>query len=153
MDTLVSGSDSNTDDDHEGGLQLVEPIDDETEFGNIELEDLVLLEGPQQILQLILQEQVDDFMKEEITDADNYADWIKWVSDAEQGKQAISEVANCAEVLVLLQVQQMDSSLFPNSFKEQLLFSDDRKANSRWEEICQKIRVDQSLDEEKGQQL
>ncbi len=47
----------------------------------------------------------------------------------------------------------MDSSLFPNSFKEQLLFSDDCKANSRWEEICQKIRVDQSLDEEKGQQL
>jgi predicted aspartyl protease len=153
MDTLVSGSDSNTDDDHEGGLQLVEPIDDETEFGNTELEDLVLLEGPQQILQLILQEQADDFMKEEITDADNYADWIKWVSDAEQGKQAISEVANCAEVLILLQVQQMDSSLFPNSFKEQLSFSDDCKANSRWEEICQKIRVDQSLDEEKGQQL
>jgi len=89
-------------------------------------------------------------MKEEITDADDYADWIKWVSDAEQGKQAIFEVANCAEVPVLLQVQYMDNSLFPNSFKEQLPFSDDCKANSRWEEICQKIRVDQSLDEEKG---
>ncbi len=46
MDALVSGSHSNTDDDHEGGLQLVEPIDDETEFENTELEDLMLLEGP-----------------------------------------------------------------------------------------------------------
>jgi len=54
MDALVSGSDSDTDDDHEGELQLVELIDDETEFGNTKLEDLVLLEGPQQILQLIL---------------------------------------------------------------------------------------------------
>jgi len=46
MDALVSDSDSNTDEDREGGLQLVEPVDDESEFGNTELEDLVLLEGP-----------------------------------------------------------------------------------------------------------
>ncbi len=84
MDALVSGSNSDTDEDHEGELQLVEPIDDESEFGNIELEDLVLLEGPQQILQLTLQKQADDFMKEEITNVDDYADWIRWVSDAEQ---------------------------------------------------------------------
>jgi hypothetical protein len=38
------------------------------------------------MLQLTLQEQADDFMKEEITDADDYADWIRWVSDAEQEK-------------------------------------------------------------------
>jgi len=86
MDALVSDSDSDTDEDREGGLQLVEPIDDESKFGNTKLEDLVLLEGPQQILQLTLQEQVDNFMKEEIRDADDYADWIRWVSDAEQGK-------------------------------------------------------------------
>jgi hypothetical protein len=46
MDALVSDLDIDTDDDCEGGLQLVEPIDDETEFGNTELENLVLLEGP-----------------------------------------------------------------------------------------------------------
>ncbi len=40
-------------------------------------------EGPQQILQLILQEQVDGFMEEKITDADDYANWLKWVFDAE----------------------------------------------------------------------
>jgi hypothetical protein len=32
-----------------------------------------MLEGPQQILQLTLQNQADDFMKEDITDADDYA--------------------------------------------------------------------------------
>jgi hypothetical protein len=104
MDALVLDSDSDTDEDREGGLQLVEPVDDEFEFGNTEPEDLVLLEGPQQILQLTLQEQADDFMKEEITDADNYVDWIRWVSDAKQGKQTLPGTANCAEVLVLLRV-------------------------------------------------
>jgi len=46
MDALVSDLGSDTDEDCEGGLQLVEPVDDESEFGNTELEDLVLLEGP-----------------------------------------------------------------------------------------------------------
>ncbi len=58
-------------------------VDDESEFGNTELEDLVLLEGPQQILKVTLQKQAEDLMKEEITDADDYADWIRWVVDAE----------------------------------------------------------------------
>jgi hypothetical protein len=54
MDALVSDLDSDTDEDNEGGIQLVKPVDDEAEFGNTELEDLVLLEEPQQILQLTL---------------------------------------------------------------------------------------------------
>jgi len=44
------------------------------------------MERPQQILQLTLQEQADHFMREETADADDYADWIKWVADAEQKK-------------------------------------------------------------------
>jgi hypothetical protein len=31
----------------------------------------------------MLQKQADDFMKEEIIDADDYADCVKWVSDVE----------------------------------------------------------------------
>ncbi len=96
MDALALDSDSNTNEDRVGGLQLVEPIDDASEFENTRLEDLVLLEGRQQMLQLTLQEQADDFMNEEITDADDYVDWIRWVSDAEQGKQAFPGVATCA---------------------------------------------------------
>jgi hypothetical protein len=153
MDTMVSDSDTDTADDCEGGHQLVEPIDDEPEFGNTGLENLVLVEGPQQILQLILQKQADDFMEEEITDADDYAGWIKWVSNAEKGKQAIFESANRAEVHVLLQIHQMNRGDSHNNCKEQLALSDKRKLNTRWEEICQKIRVDHDLDEEKRQQL
>jgi hypothetical protein len=37
-------------------------------------------------LQLTLHDQADDFMREEITDADDYADWIQWVFDPEKGR-------------------------------------------------------------------
>jgi predicted aspartyl protease len=47
MDAMVLDSDSDTDEDREGGIQLVDLVDDKSEFGNTELEDLVLLEGPQ----------------------------------------------------------------------------------------------------------
>jgi hypothetical protein len=90
-------------------------------------------------------------MKEEITDADDYADWIRWVADEEQGKQAISRATNGAEVFVLLQVQHMDITDSHNSLKERL--ADNRKVDSRWGKICQKMRVDRNLSREKGQQL
>jgi len=38
------------------------------------LEKLVESEGPPEILQLILQEQANDFMNEEISEGDDYAD-------------------------------------------------------------------------------
>jgi hypothetical protein len=41
-------------------------------------------------------------MKEEITDVDDYVNWIRWVADAEQGKQALSGATNGAEMSVLL---------------------------------------------------
>jgi hypothetical protein len=45
-----------------------------------------MLEGSQQIVQLILQEKVDMFMEEEITNVDDYADWLRWVLDAKQSR-------------------------------------------------------------------
>jgi hypothetical protein len=92
-------------------------------------------------------------MKEEITDVDDYDDWIQWVSNVEQGKRVISTTPKREKAPVLLQLQQMNDGLFPNSFREQLPLFDDCKTDTRWEEICQKIRIDQSLDKEKGQQL
>jgi len=47
----------------------------------------------------------------------------------------------------------VNSDLFPNKFKKQLLVSNNCRANSRWAEISQKIRVDQNLDQAKGQEL
>jgi hypothetical protein len=150
MDTQESNSDFETNEDCNEGTQLVGPVDGESKFENTKLEDLVLLEGPQQILQLTLQKRADDVM-EEITDADDYADWIRWVADAEQEKQVISRATNDVEVSVLLQVQHMDITDSHNSLKERLI--DNCKADSRWGEICQNMRVDQNLSKEKGQQL
>jgi len=86
----VTTSDSNTGTDHsEHGEPVPDPlrqIDPEDEFGDNGLEKLIASEGSPGILQLTLQEQTDDFMNEKITDADDYADWLRWVADAKQGK-------------------------------------------------------------------
>jgi hypothetical protein len=101
-----TGTDSN---EHcDGEPCQFEQIDDENEFKDTELEDLVMTEGPQQILQLILQEQVDGFMEEEIIDAGDYANWLRWVSDVEQSRQAMYESTHCATIPMLLQVHQVE---------------------------------------------
>ncbi len=64
-------------------VDLVKQFESEDVFGEDGLGKLIEAEGPSEILQLILQEQADDFM-EEITEGDDYADWIRWVADAEQ---------------------------------------------------------------------
>jgi len=151
IDTRESDSDSDSNGSYDQVVQVVEPIDGTPEFGNTELEELILSEGPQQILQLTLQEQANDLMKKEITDADDYADWIQWVADAKRGKQVLSGGGKGAEVPVLLQVQREDIADSHNSIKAQL--DHNRKADSRWEEIRQKMRVDQVLNKEMGRQL
>jgi hypothetical protein len=97
-DTGIDGSEHYDWESHQ-----LKQIDCEDEFRDTKLEDLVRLEGPQEILQLILQEQVDEFMEEEITDVDDYADWLRWVSDAEQSRQAMYESTHDATIPLLLQ--------------------------------------------------
>jgi hypothetical protein len=86
-----SDSDTGTDGSEHGDVvsSPVKQVDYEDEFGEGELEKLVRSEGPPEILQLILQEQADGFMNEEVTDADDYADWMRWVANAEQSRRAI----------------------------------------------------------------
>jgi hypothetical protein len=151
----TSTSDAGTDDSERSYSESnqLKQIDCENEFGDTELEELVKEEGPQEILQLRIQEQANEFMKEEITNSDDYADWIQWVSDAEQGKQIISVTSKHEETPILLQLHQVNSDLLPNKFKEQLLGSNKCRADSRWAEISQKIRVYHNLDQAKGQEL
>ncbi|CAK9236157.1 unnamed protein product [Sphagnum troendelagicum] len=115
---LESESDSESSEDSNEGTQLVGSVDGESDFGDPELEKLVMLEGPQQILQLTMQHKADDFMKEELTDADDYADWIQWAVDEEQRMQSLSEEANAAEESVLLQIQQMEIADSSGDVKE-----------------------------------
>ncbi len=87
-DADTSDSDVDTDsskcDDSESSQQ--KQVDYEEEFKDADLEELVNSEGPQEMLRLMLQEQGDALMIEELTDFDDYADWIRWVSDAEQSR-------------------------------------------------------------------
>jgi hypothetical protein len=46
---------------------------------------------------------------------------------------------------VLLQVQQMEVTASSGDNRKRI--TDDRKGDARWEDICQKLRVDQGLDE------
>jgi len=41
-------------------------------------------------------------MKEEITNADDYADWIQWAADGEHHKQNLSEAVSAIGRSVLL---------------------------------------------------
>ncbi|CAK9874110.1 unnamed protein product [Sphagnum jensenii] len=121
--------DSDSNEDSDEGTQPVGPVEGESEFGDTELESLVMLEGPQQILHLTLQNQADDFMKEEITDVDDYADWIQWPADGEQRKQNLSEATNTIGEFVLLQIQQMEIIDSSGNVKERII--DDRNEDTR----------------------
>jgi hypothetical protein len=86
-----SDSDTGTDGSEHGDVvsNPVKQVDYEDEFEEDELEKLVKSEGPLEILQLILQKQADEFMNEELTKADDYANWIRWEADAEHSRRAV----------------------------------------------------------------
>jgi len=137
-----SESDFDSSEDSDEGTQSINPV----EFEDTEFEDLVREEGPQQILQLTMQNKADELMKEELTDDDDYADWIQWAADEERRMQSVSEAAIAAEESVLLQVQQMEIANASGDVREQI--TKNPKEETRWGEICQKIRIDPHL--EKG---
>ncbi len=58
-----------------------------------EFEELINSEGPQGMLQLMLQEQTDGIMTEENSEGDDYADRIKWSSNAEENRLSMCESA------------------------------------------------------------
>jgi hypothetical protein len=154
-DDVATTSDSNTGTDgSEHGESVSNPlrqIDHEDEFGDNELEKLVTSEGPLEILQLILQEQADGFMNEKVTDADDYANWMRWVADAEQSRRAMCE--SIPDVVVTLMLQQpglRDTSSIPTllqavqmkdgdsscSTTKLLRSSSHDEMGTRWREIC-----------------
>jgi hypothetical protein len=98
-----------------------------------------------------MQTNADDFMREELTDADDYTDWIQWADDEEQRMQSLSEATIAAEEFVLLQVQRMEIDDSNGGVEERIMKNP--KEETRWGEICQKIRIDQHLDEGMERQL
>jgi hypothetical protein len=168
----MTTSDSDTSTDHsEQGEPVSDPlrqIDPEDEFGDNGLEKLITSEGPPGILQLTLQERSNDFMNEEITDADDYADWSRWVADAEQGKRTRRKSApDAVATLMLHQTYPRDISSIPTLLQAVQVKDDDfsctttksstsscqDKVGNRWREVSQRIRIDSGLDEEGQRQL
>jgi len=107
-------------------------------------------------------------MAEEVKDADDYADWIRWVSDAEQGRHAMYESTHDIPIPLLLQQPSPDhnssSSVLLQTIQvkngnpdckpaEQLASSNHHEMDNRWREICQRIKIDTGLDDEGKQQL
>jgi len=146
-DTCTNGSEH-----YDWESRQLKQINCEDEFRDTELEDPVRSERPQEILQLILQDQVDGFMEEEITYADDYTDWLRWVSDAEQNRQDMYESTHDAAIplllqqpsqghnptiLALLQVLQTKDGNLDCNHTEQLASSNHDEMNTRWREICQ----------------
>ncbi len=102
-DVSETTSDTDTEEDKAEEARTMKQLDVASEFGDTEFEELVLKEGPTQVLQLTLQDRTDEFMKEEISDSDDYADWIQWVSAEEERRmQSLAEAASAAEESVLL---------------------------------------------------
>ncbi|CAK9200406.1 unnamed protein product [Sphagnum troendelagicum] len=152
MDGRTSDSSSDAFEDSEDERRVFEPICAESEFKDTELEQLVLQEGPEQILQLTLQEHADHLMKEEIWESDDYADWIEWVAIEEKKRQTLTGLANSG-VPTLLQVQQINNSASCKVFETQTVGTKESSEDSRWKDICQKLRIDPGLDELKRPML
>jgi len=152
MDGRTSDSSSDASKDSEDERRVFEPVCAESKFKDTELEQLVLQEGPEQILQLTLQEHADHLMKEEIWESDDYADWIEWVADEEKKRQTLTGLANSG-VPTLLQVQQIDNSASCKVLESQTVGTKELSEDSRWRDICQKLRIDPGLDELKRPML
>jgi hypothetical protein len=166
----TSDSDTSTDQSEHGEL-VPDPLrqnDPEDEFGDNGLEKLIASEGPPGILQLTLQEQADDFMNEEITDADDYADWLRWVADAKQGRRTRrGGTPDAVATLVLQQTHPTDISSIPTLLQAVQVKDDDfsctttgssssscqDEVGNRWREVSQRIKIDSGLDEEGQRQL
>jgi curved DNA-binding protein CbpA len=145
MSAQESESESDSSEDANGAAHSEGQVEGESEFGDTDLEKLVRLEGPQQILQLTLQNQADEFMNEEITDDDDYADWIRWAVDGEGRKKDPSQVTEANKESVLLQIQEVEATASDDKIKEQI--ADGPKDDTRWKDIYQKLRINQDLDE------
>jgi hypothetical protein len=91
-------------------------------------------------------------MKEEIWESDEYADWIEWVADEEKKRQALTGLANSG-VSTLLQVQQIDNNASCKVLESQTMGTKESSEDSRWRNICQKLRIDPGLDELKRPML
>jgi hypothetical protein len=166
--TLDSNDESDEDEFHDSECNPLEQCDSDDEFMDPEFEELINSEGPQGMLQLMLQKRTDGIMTEENSDGDDYADWIKWSSDAEENKSTECETARDVLRKVLLQQHKPDRGyVIPAIFQtthertkesnrktdEGCVSGNHSELEIRWKEIYERIKVNVDLDEHGQQQL
>jgi hypothetical protein len=116
--TSDSSDESDEDEFHDSESTPLEQSDSDDEFVDPEFEELINSEGPHGMLQLMLQEQTDGIMIEENSDGDDYADWIRWSSDAEENRSTKCESARNVLGKVLLQQPKPNrGSVIPTIFQ------------------------------------
>jgi hypothetical protein len=108
------------------------------------LETFVQEEGPNQIMNLILEEQADNVMFGDITEYEDYEDWIRCVAKDE--KRRNEQFLNVRSVQVS-NVFQLNASTKFTSEGTQL--QQPEHENNKWTKIKSKIRVDHHLRQEK----
>jgi hypothetical protein len=91
-------------------------------------------------------------VEEEVTDGDDYANWIQWAADAERCEQEPEGKRNLGQASTLLQLQQLQVTNDQDGWVRERIMKNP-KEETRWGEICQKIRIDQHLDKGMEQQL
>jgi hypothetical protein len=107
-------------------------------------------------------------MTEEITDGDDYADWIKWAADAEKNRQTVHKSIHdvlvplllqqhyskhASAIPMLLQTVQMEDGNSDFEHIEKFGSSNHCELGIIWKEICERIKIDADLGECGKQQL
>jgi hypothetical protein len=110
----------------------------------------------------MLQEQTDGIMIEENLDGDDYVDWIKWSSDAEENMLTKCGFAHTVLGRALSQPHKPNrDSVIPAIFQtahastkkpdcktnEGCVSGNHSESETRWKEIYERIKVDADLDE------
>jgi len=161
--SVSDSSDGESDEDefHDSESNPLEQSNSEDEFVDAEFEELFNSEGLQGMLQLMLQEQTNKIMTKEISNGDDYANWIKWASNAEESRLSVRESTRNVFGLVRLQQYKPEhDSVIPTILQtaqvetgkpdckpnEEFASCSHLESGIKWKEICERIKVDTDLD-------
>ncbi len=112
--TSDSNDESDRDEFHDSECNPLEECDSDDEFMDPEFEELINSEGPHGMLQ----DRTDGIMTEDNSNGDDYANWIKWSSDAEENRSTECETARDVFGKLLLQQHKPDhGSVIPAIFQ------------------------------------
>ncbi|CAK9217383.1 unnamed protein product [Sphagnum troendelagicum] len=120
-----------------------------------ELEKLSLV-GSEDVSEIVTDTDSEDgstheSQPEEVSDSNDYTDWIQWVSDAEEQRACSKGAAVHVKVPVVLQAQQSTKEGKPPNQEASL--SDYFNTGTRWGQISQKFQIDRDLGGDREQQL